>query len=244
MTSRALRITHLVDFLRKQLISFLVGLVCMAPFMPAGIASDLKGRIVLTKRTRKQVAAPIYQLRGRPALRDSDAAQETNEYSDVVVFLSSNSSSTAKPVHAELRQYHQQFRPKLLVVPVGSTVSFPNSDPIFHNVFSLSRAKTFDLGYYPMGQTRVVRFDEPGVVQVYCHLHPNMYAAIVVTPSRWYTRPAADGSFTLNGVPAGTYHLVAWHMRAGFFEREVLVGEANPTDIVCQMPAHEQELIR
>ena len=85
--------------------------------------------------------------------------------------------------------------PDLVVVPVGSTVSFPNMDPIFHNIYSLSKPRTFDLGSYDKGETRKVMFPKPGIVDVYCHLHPNMAATIVVTPNRWYARPDRSGQF-------------------------------------------------
>jgi plastocyanin len=207
-----------------------------------GAAAELSGQIVLTKKlTKKQVTLPSYQLRGvAPALAPVDS-EKTNEYGDMVVFLEGQLPDTEKPIHTELTQRNQRFEPQLLVVPAGSTVSFPNADPIFHNVFSLSATKKFDLGYYPEGHTRLVKFDQPGVVQVYCHLHPNMYAAVVVTPNRWYTRPADDGSFRLSDVPPGTYQLVAWHTRAGFFRRHIQVGTDNPPAVILNIPEHALE---
>lgn len=159
-----------------------------------------------------------------------------DESSDVVVFLEGQLPYPDTPARAELQQRGQRFEPQLLVIPAGSTVSFPNADPIFHNVFSLSGAKTFDLGYYPEGQTRIVKFDEPGVVQVYCHLHPNMYAAIVVAPNRWYTKIGDDGTFSFHDLPPGTYSLAAWHMNAGFCGSEIHVPAAGLTDIVLHVP--------
>src|SRR6202034_1246704 len=99
-------------------------------------------------------------------------------------------ASTTVP---QIAQVDRRFSPDLLVVPVGSTVSFPNMDPIFHNIFSLSKPKAFDLGSYNKGETRKVVFAKPGVVEVYCHLHPNMAAIIVVTPNRWYARSDRSG---------------------------------------------------
>jgi len=207
-----------------------------------GTAAELSGQIVITnKLTKKQVTLPAYQLRGvapAPAPVDSE---KTNEYGDMVVFLEGQLPDTEKPIHTELTQRNQRFEPQLLVVPAGSTVSFPNADPIFHNVFSLSATKKFDLGYYPEGHTRLVKFDQPGVVQVYCHLHPNMYAAVVVTPNRWYTRPADDGSFRLSDVPPGTYQLVAWHTRAGFFRRHIQVGTDDPPAVILKVPERALE---
>ena len=162
----------------------------------------------------------------------------------MVVFLEGDLPAAGSPVRAELVQRNQRFEPELLVVPVGSTISFPNADPIFHNVFSLSAAKKFDLGYYPEGHTRTIQFDEAGVVQVYCHLHPNMYAAVVVTPNQWYAHPAGDGSFLLSSVPAGDFRLVVWHMRAGFCRREVHVEAGSRTNVAVAISEHAMERSR
>src|SRR5436190_19453078 len=139
--------------------------------------TELNGRILLTKKmTRKRVTLPAYQLRGITA-PEPEISRPVDEYGELVVFLEGNLPGEEKPIRAELVQQNRRFEPQMLIIPVGSSVFFPNSDPIFHNVFSLSSVWKFDLGYYPAGQTRVVKFDSPGVVQVYCHLHPNMYAA-------------------------------------------------------------------
>ena len=217
-------------------------LLLLGLFTLRGSGADLNGRIVITKKiAKKQVTLPVYQLRGVSLASAPESSGAATEGSGVVVYLEGHSSNAAKPVRAELQQRGQRFDPQLLVIPAGSTVSFPNADPIFHNVFSLSGAKKFDLGYYPAGQTRIVKFDDPGVVQVYCHLHPNMYAAIVVVPNRWYTQPAEDGTFTLHDVPPGSYDLVAWHMSAGYFRRNVEVSATPGTDVVFNIPVRDGE---
>ena len=216
--------------------------LCFAAFGSISTAADLSGQIVITKKlTKKQVTLPSYQLRGVTAAPAPADSERINEYRDMVIFLEGRLPDAEKPIRTELVQRNQHFEPQLLVVPAGSTVSFPNADPIFHNVFSLSATKKFDLGYYPEGHTRVVKFDEAGVVQVYCHLHPNMYAAVVVTPNQWYARPADDGSFRLSDVPPGTYQLVAWHTRAGFFRRTIQVGTDNPPALILNIPEHALE---
>ncbi|MBZ5595537.1 MAG: hypothetical protein LAP39_25105 [Acidobacteriia bacterium] len=216
--------------------------LCLASFVSFSAAAEISGKIIIAKRlTKKQVTLPTYQFRGVSSKLPPDDSAPINEYSDMVVFLEGELPGAGSPIRAELIQRNQRFEPQLLVIPVGSTVSFPNADHIFHNVFSLSGAKQFDLGYYPEGRTRTIQFDEPGVVQVYCHLHPNMYAAVVVTPNPWYTRPAVDGSFALSRVPPGDYHLVVWHMHAGFFRREVHVETNNPTNVVVAIPERALE---
>jgi hypothetical protein len=96
-------------------------------------------------------------------------------------------------------------------------------DPIFHNIFSLSKPKAFDLGSYSKGETRYVVFPKPGIVDVYCHLHPNMEATVVVTPNRWYARSDRSGQYRIPDVPPGRYTVVAWHKSAGFFRKSVVV---------------------
>jgi len=205
------------------------------------IAAELNGRVLVTRKlTKKRVTLPVYQLRGMSPAADRDNSRRVNEYGELAVFLEGKSSDAGTPVRVELRQEGQQFVPRLLVVPVGSTVSFPNADPVFHNVFSLSGTRKFDLGYYPAGQTRTVTFDDPGIVQVYCHLHPNMYAAIVVAPNRWYAQPGEDGTFSLHDVPPGAYTLVAWHMNAGFFRKTVQVSSESATDVLLNIPIRDE----
>jgi plastocyanin len=215
---------------------------CLTSVASFGSAAEINGQIIIAKTlTKKQVTLPAYQLRGGASPLRQDDSGPINEYSDIVVFLEGELLDAGSPVRAELVQRNQRFEPQLLVIPVGSTVSFPNADPIYHNVFSLSGAKKFDLGYYPEGHTRTIQFDEPGVVQIYCHLHPNMYAAVVVTPNQWYTHPAVDGSFTLSHVPPGDYRLVVWHMHAGFFRREIYVEANTPTNVAVDIPDHAME---
>jgi plastocyanin len=208
------------------------------------IGTELNGRILITKKmTRKRVTLPAYQLRGVSA-PEPEISRSLDEYGELVVFLEGDLPAEEKPIRAELIQQNHRFEPQMLVIPVGSSVSFPNADPIFHNVFSLSSVKKFDLGYFPAGQTRVIKFDAPGVVQVYCHLHPNMYAAIVVVPNRWYARPAEDGTFSLKDIPPGTYHVVAWHMSAGFFRRQVQVPANGTVNLDMNIPLRSEEQSR
>lgn len=149
-----------------------------------------------------------------------------------VVYLKGPVASPAdRPESATMAQEDTAFVPGLLVIPVGTTVRFPNHDPFFHNVFSYSTAARFDLGRYPRGESKEVRFDEPGVVKVYCEVHEPMRAAIVVVENEFWAQPGADGAFRIAGVPAGTYTLVGWHVDGGEEEREVRV----PADGVARV---------
>jgi plastocyanin len=111
----------------------------------------------------------------------------------------------------EIKQENKQFSPRLAVVPIGTTVTFPNLDPVFHNVFSNSAANSFDLGSYRAGdQTRSVVMTKPGVVDVYCNMHQRMSAHVLVVPNKLFVKVRPDGTFRLEGVPLGARSVVAW----------------------------------
>jgi plastocyanin len=131
----------------------------------------------------------------------------TFERMRVVIYLEGELSS--EPLTTIMEQKNRKFTPDTVVIPAGSTVSFPNLDPIFHNVFSLSKPKTFDLGNYPKDHTRTITLPKPGIVLVDCHLHPNMAGVIVVTPNKWSAKADAAGRFLISGVPPGSYRIVA-----------------------------------
>lgn len=111
----------------------------------------------------------------------------------------------------KLAQKNEAFVPRVVPIAAGMAVDFPNLDPIYHNVFSLSPPRRFDLGKYPRGQSRSVVFPRPGLVQVFCDIHSNMAAFVLVLPNHAFAQPAADGAWALEGLPAGRYELRAWH---------------------------------
>ena len=115
-----------------------------------------------------------------------------------------------KPTEAVLRQKNKAFEPHLLAVTKGSTVQFPNLDPWFHNVFSLFDGKKFDLGLYEAGTARTVHFDRAGVSYIFCNIHPEMSAVVVVVSSPYYAVAAKTGEFSIAGVPPGRYMLHVW----------------------------------
>jgi plastocyanin len=111
---------------------------------------------------------------------------------------------------ATMKQEGKQFVPNILVVQRGTTVSFPNMDAIFHNVFSITPDHSFDLGSYPQGDSKTVTMTKSGVVSVYCNMHPQMVGHILVVPNGNYVRAGKDGFFRLTNVPAGRHRVVAW----------------------------------
>ncbi|HLB00094.1 MAG TPA: carboxypeptidase regulatory-like domain-containing protein [Bacteroidota bacterium] len=130
---------------------------------------------------------------------------------------------TLPAVNPGLNQSQMVFRPLVLPVVVGTTVDFPNNDNLFHNVFSYSQAKEFDLGRYPRGRKRSVTFDKPGIVNVYCDIHSYMFATILVLTNPYFSLPGEDGSFSIPGVPQGTYDLTFWYGRKKVSTRKVKV---------------------
>ena len=203
-------------------------------------AGDIQGTIVVQRTlTKRRVTAPIGAYdRGTVVDLKNDSSEDalSFERERVIVYLEGDFPSL--PINAEISQQNRRFLPDTLWIPAGSTVSFPNLDPIFHNVFSLSKPKEFDLGNYPKDHTRTVVFSKPGVVFVNCHLHPNMSAAIVISPNRWGAKADPDGKFTIAGVPAGSYSIVAWHKTAGLFHQRVTVGE-KPAAVTFLIPIGE-----
>lgn len=115
-----------------------------------------------------------------------------------------------KPVHAVLRQKNKAFEPHLLAVTKGSVVDFPNLDPWFHNVFSLFDGKKFDLGLYEAGTTRAVHFDREGVSYIFCNIHPDMSAVVVVVSSPYYAVVSGNGEFLIPAVAPGRYTVHVW----------------------------------
>lgn len=145
---------------------------------------------------------------------------------DAVVFLErlpAGADSLLPPPGPAPRlvQKDQAFAPRVTAVAVGTTVAFPNDDPIYHNVFSASPARRFDLGKYPKGASRSVTFHRPGLVNVYCDIHSNMEAFVLVLPHRAFARPDAAGRWALPEVPPGRYVVRAWHPDFPELSREV-----------------------
>ena len=165
---------------------------------------------------------------GRPAVAElgAHAPREAPDRRRSVVYLEmapQPAFDAPAPVRAVLDQRNESFVPYVLAVTVGSTVDFPNSDRTYHNVFSLSKPRRFDLGRYPRGQSRSVRFDRPGVVRVFCEIHSQMSAWILVFAHRYFATTDADGRYRIDDVPPGDYTLAVWNDGAVRARRELRV---------------------
>src|SRR5207245_4399906 len=137
-------------------------------------------------------------ISGRVVILEKDN-QPSPDLSDAVLYLEAPASvaTAAKPATVEIAITDKTYAPHVVVVPVGSTVRFPNHDPFNHNVFSVSDGAHFDLGQYGRGEARAWTFTTRGLVRVFCNVHPRMVAFVQAMPTRQYTQPGADGSFTL-----------------------------------------------
>jgi len=162
--------------------------IALSSFSSAG---DIVGRVELTEKGGKKAT----------------------DLSDVVVYVES-AKAKPKPAREVLSMKSKTFTPHLLAIGTGTTVDFPNEDPILHNVFSVS-AEGFDLGLYKRPKSGSKTFDRPGVYTVYCNIHPQMSATVVVLDHPYFTTAAKDGSFRIAGVPAGDYKLLAYNERSG-----------------------------
>ncbi len=204
-------------------------------------ATDIEGLIVIKhKLTRRKVTVAVNVYSRGVAVElgsDPDLDPLGYELRHVVIYLEGQLPCKAET--ATMEQRNRRFAPELLAIAAGSTVSFPNYDPIFHNVFSFSKPRNFDLGNYPKGQTRTVLFARPGIVLVNCRLHPNMAAAILVAPNNWHANSDAAGRFVLRDVPAGHYTAVAWHKAAGFFRQPVTLLSGRDAHLEFAIPLDE-----
>jgi len=158
------------------------------------------------------------------------------DYSGVVIWLEpvDRAVSPGPPKHVKMIQEDRHFKPHVLAISVGSTVDFPNLDPIYHNAFSNFSGDQFDLALYPPGTSRNHEFKRAGIVRVFCNIHPTMSAIIAVIPSPWYDVSKPSGAFQINNVPPGEYQLRIFYERAlpdnlKFLEHRIMVPETGLT---------------
>ncbi len=180
---------------------------------------------------------------GRVTLLDKDD-RAVEDVDQAVVWLTGPAAPAPLPVAVEMATENKQFVPKLVLVPTGSTVTFPNHDPFNHNVFSLSPEQPFDLGLYGRGGSKSVTFASAGIIRVFCNVHAQMRAIVVVRETPLVTQPGADGSFRLTGVPPGEYLLHLWHERAPEVTRPVRVGTGSVAPLLLTLDARGYRFVQ
>ena len=174
-------------------------------------------------------AVPKGELRGTLQLLQDGKPSKEGVQQAVVYFTPARPEKLeplAKPL--EMATAKKEFKPHALVLPVGSKVRFPNEDPILHNVFSVSPGNAFDLGLYRQGPGKEKKLDQPGLVRVFCNVHHDMVAYVLVLDTPYFASPGADGTFVLTGLPKGPGRLTVWHEQAEPATFDVQVPAAQP----------------
>jgi plastocyanin len=165
--------------------------------------------------------------------------KSTPDLANTVVYLETapGARSPTKPTHALITMHAREFLPHITIITEGSTIQFQNQDPFQHNAFSNSTGGTFDYGLSDRGTTLQQVLKTPGVYAVFCNIHEQMSAVIVVLATPWYTQAGSDGAFTIPAVPAGAYTLHIWHERGGELLRKLNVPAAGLTGENVQLDA-------
>jgi plastocyanin len=196
--------------------------------------------IVLAASSAK--AAPGGRVVGSVKVTDADGKPAAS--TDVIVYV----VGFTEPPGAEqvtVEQKGRKFVPELVAITLGGKVVFPNRDAFLHNVFSQSTPRKFDLGSFKKGESKTKEFPQPGVVDVYCNIHPEMAATILVLPNTRHTRAAADGTFVLDGVPPGNWTVFAYTRRATkpvSAKVSVTAGAETKIDLALQRGAEPEHL--
>ena len=149
-----------------------------------------------------------------------------------VVWLEGPNVAPPAPEMKTVHQRNLQFTPHVLAIRTGTTVDFPNEDRVFHNVFSFKDGKAFDLGIYPVGASKRVTFSVPGVTRLFCNIHPGMAAYIVAVDSPYFSATNNDGTFTIPGVPFGTYKYHAWKPGRDVLSGSVTIQAGSTLEVV------------
>ncbi len=236
-----------------------LGLFCLlglgaAASAPPRSAPPAAGRIegaVLISRTLT-TRRPRFRIYNEPGMGAvPPERRDTSELQNVIIYLDSAAAGTSvagdRTAGAQppaVRQSDESFVPHVLAIVQGTSVEFPNDDDVFHNVFSLSHAKQFDLGRYPRGSSRSVTFNRTGIVQVFCHIHSDMSAAVLVLQNPFFARPDAAGRFTIDDVPPGDYTVVGWHERAKPVIHHIHVAPGQTSTVSFSIPVSDEELRR
>jgi plastocyanin len=187
---------------------------------PRAASGTIRGRVELRRAQAAGGERPAVAELGMPGPREAVDRRRS------VVYLETAPQpafETPPPGRAVLDQRNETFVPPVLAITAGSTIDFPNSDRVYHNVFSLSKPRRFDLGRYPRGRSRSVVFDRPGVVRVFCEIHSHMSAYILVFAHRFFSITDAEGRYRLEAVPPGSYTLALWNDGAVRARRELRV---------------------
>ena len=184
----------------------------------------IRGRVILRQPPQEITPRPNAAELGMPAHQ----AQADRRRSVVYLETAPRAAfDTREEPRARMDQRNETFVPHVLAIVAGTTVDFPNNDVTYHNVFSLSKTKPFDLGRYASGRSESMRFERPGIVRVFCEIHSHMSAFILVFSHRYFAVTDDDGRYRLDNVPPGTYTVIAWHESAPSESKRIIVADTT-----------------
>ena len=172
------------------------------------VLGAIRGRVEIKRVFQAPERRPSVSELGTPPPREIPDSRRT------VVYLESAPAAaleSREPARTRMDQRNETFLPHVLAVDQGTVVDFPNNDTTYHNVFSISKTRKFDLGRYARGKSKSVTFDRPGVVRIFCDIHSHMSAFVLVFSHPYYSKAEADGRYRIDNVPPGTYTVLAWH---------------------------------
>ena len=193
--------------MRAMICVVLVTAAAAAAQAPAPVGT-LRGRVDIRRLVTAAERRPGVTDLGTPSPRDLSDTRRA------VVYLETaprGAFEEREPVRLRMDQRNETFVPHILAVTAGTIIDFPNNDSTYHNVFSLSKTKRFDLGRYARGHSKSVRFDRPGIVRVFCDIHSHMSAFVLVFVHRYFALTDTDGVYRIDNIPPGTYTVAAWH---------------------------------
>jgi len=213
---------------------FAVSTALPAPRDPRPAPRDARPAGAIRGRVDVRVG-PSADVRPDPASLGMGNPRDAQDRRKSVVYLDEvprGAFDVPEPRRARMNQRDERFIPHVLAITVGSWVDFPNGDRTYHNVFSLSKTKEFNLGRYAAGHSEAVKFDQPGFVRVFCEIHSHMNAFIFIFAHRFFAVTDDDGRYRIDGVPPGTYTLVVWNeaVRGDGPRKTVTVGDAGDVD--------------
>jgi plastocyanin len=220
----------------------LVGSTAIAIASPSRVARGAAaGAVVgtveleLVEEVDPPMLSPYARRRYRPPT-PAPAAPGSPVNAVVYVLLDAGVRPPARDTTVAIIQRDRAIIPHVTAVPAGTRIDFPNQDEVFHNLFSLSDARRFNLGRYPPGESRSERFPEAGVVRMFCDIHSEMGGVILVVDTPLLARPDAEGRFRIDGVPPGRHRVVAWHETAGADTAEIVVEDGGTARVAFRLP--------
>jgi plastocyanin len=190
--------------------------------MPAN--GTIRGRVELRQAPADRERRPNVSDLGMPAPHGPTDRRRSVVYLDPAPRAAFDARDEPR---AKIDQRDETFVPHVLAIVAGTWVDFPNNDRTYHNVFSLSSTRSFDLGRYAAGKSKAVRFDRPGIVRVFCDIHSHMSAFILVFAHRYFAVTDDEGRYRLDDVPPGTYTVVVWNESTPLESRRVVVPESG-----------------